>query len=499
MKKTKILLSGVIDYDPIGRHGFSFLNTLRHDPHNEIWLDSDYMPRSRYVKDIGEPEELNFTEDAIEEFDFLIYFHVLGIDLLDRWYAKAASKKAKIKICYPVFDGTVPPLEWIDEINANFDICLSPSEYVAHNLRRYGVTIDCFGLECCVLIEHLLKCRVKKTENFRFGCVSGNDERKNLVFLIECFAETFSKDEHVELFIHSVERPDLLTPFNELENAVEEAAKRSNVILHRGFVSQQQMDAIWETFNAYIIPQKSTGYFTTPLEGLACGVPVILSDIPVHRELLKYVRTERNLFFASHPYYTPEFHFVFDYRNIGVSFSSSHGAYKKILREVYEKRDTLYSDNLISERKEAASLFLPEKLFSKYNWIIHPLRIAHARSVSHVDTEGTFFMSDTLAEKYESFGFGKKYNLEDTYVATNYPEEASPVFQAIEKTAVASQRLYLMKRAKSVDTFVRSKYFEKIKQKAEKYHIKKFPFIAYKFASFCFKVKYFFSSFEKRH
>ena len=500
--KKKILLSGWIDLGPIGRHGLSFINTLKKDPRNEIWLDSDYVEASSLAKIIDDMADIRFTNGKYQEFDFLIYFHVLGITPNDEWYDKALLKNSKIKICYPVFDGTVPPLEWVEKINSNFDICCSPSEYVSHNLRRWGVTIDCFGLECCVLIENILKCKQKKTNKFRFGCISGNEARKNLKFLVKSFAETFSKNEPVELFIHSCDRPNLLTPYNELLDAVEEANKRSNVILHSDFVSQKDMDDIWSSFDAYVIPQRNTGYYTTPLEGLACGLPIILSDIPVHQELAKHIQVKDSLFFAPHPLYVPEFHFVFDYRNIGVSFASSHENYKKYFREIYEKRNILNSQNLVEERKKSAKLFLPENLSKKHNIIIHPSKIALAKTVSHLDADGTFFMSEKLAKKYEAFGFGKFADVKDLYQETIYPEEQDPVFQALERTAVESQKIWLkLYEKRNLVTpqygINDSKWMKKLLRRSETSGVTRLPRFIYKAFSLYCKTKTLFK--RKKH
>lgn len=487
--KTKILLSGWIDLGPIGRHGLSFINTLTQDPQNEIWLDSDYVSPAILKKIIGNIDRINFTDNTIQEFDFLIYFHVLGITPSDEWYNKAISKNSKIKICYPVFDGTVPPLEWIEKINSNFDICCSPSNYVSHNLRRYGVTIDCFGLECCVLIDDLLKCQHKKTNKFRFGCISGNEARKNLKFLIESFSETFSKEDPVELFIHSCDRPNLLIPYDELLATVKNANKKSNVILHSDFVSQEEMNNIWSSFDAYVIPQKNTGYYTTPLEGMACGLPVILSDIPVHREFEKHINPKNNLFFAQHPFYTSEYHFVFDYRNIGVSFSSSKEIYKTIFKEVYKKRESLTTPFLINERRKEVQKFLPENLFKKHNALIHPSKISLANSTSHIDSNGVFFMSERLAKKYEMFGFGKLASIEDLYQETVYPEEQDSVFKALEKTAVESQKIWLKMYKRNINSrndILTSKWMRKLLSRAEKSGVNRLPRFIYKaFSLYC--------------
>ena len=500
--KTTILLAGAWDLGPIGRHGLSFLSTLLKDERNKIYVDIDYTDNKvrKLLKDFLKKDfnRIIFTDKESRnfEFDFLIYFHVLGITPSTNWFECALEKKSKIKICYPVFDGTVPPLEWIDKINNNFDICLSPSEYCAHNLKRHGVNIDCLGLECVVLIDDFLSIQREQKSKFRFGCVSGNEARKNLIFLVKSFAQTFKKDDPVELFIHAVDRPNIITPFNHLLEVVKECQKTANIILSNKFISHSEMLKIWKSFDAYVIPQKNTGYYTTPLEALACGIPVILSDIPVHRELQNYVPQKDNLFFVKHQIYAPEYHFVFDYRNIGVSFDSTEELYKKAFKELYTNRGKLYSSEQITQRKHYASKFTATGLSKKHNIVLHPKNIVISSKFHiSVDTE-TFYMSEKLYKKYANLGFiSDVKNIHNSLKDIDYPEENSPVFQTIEKCAISSQNIWIerynekKKDKGKCNKILDSKWMIKLLGRANKSNINRLPRFIYKFFSLYCKIK----------
>lgn len=52
------------------------------------------------------------------------------------------------------------------------------------------------------------------------------------------------------------------------------------------YVERDQLLALYQGSAALIYPSKWEGFGIPPLESLACGVPVIASDIPVHREVL---------------------------------------------------------------------------------------------------------------------------------------------------------------------------------------------------------------------
>ena len=482
-KYNKILLSGFIDLGPIGRHGLSFISTLTQDKRNIIYIDSDYLLKDskRILRDFF-PEHYKsfiFTDKNTknEKFDFLIYFSfLLGCPDSENWFYKALEKDCKIKICYPVFDGTVPPLEWIDEINANFDLCMSPSDYVAHNLKRNGVNIDCMGLECVVFMDELIAMKPKQTNNnmFRIGCISGFERRKNLEFLVRSFAETFTKDDNIELYIHSVGRDNCILSYSDFEELVIQLNKTCNITLHKKFISHKELMNLWKTFDAYVIPQTNSGYYTTPVEALAIGIPVILSDIPVHRELAAKIEAENNLFLVPHNELIPEYHLAFDYRNIGASFASTTKEYVKVFRQVKEKLGYLNNIDMVVKRKKYANLFSSKYLSNKHNIIFNPSNVAVSNN-THI-SENTLYISQNLANKYLSLNIIDSITKQEdeSFIIKSYPEENSREFKQLELCARTSQQIYLMqKRNKEKDVIntKTKKYIDKLKNLDKKYNI----------------------------
>lgn len=490
--KNKILIAGHVSLDPLGRHAISFLKTLLSNSKNEIYLENSYL-----LKDISTLEEffsddlksgkLKFSDDVKYDFpyDFLIFTDSISLNPSQYWEARLFKRNTKIKICYPVYDGSVPPLHWINVIN-RFDICLCPSEYCAHNLRRYGVTIDCFGLECAVLIEDFLKITpLKKADKtFRFGSIGASDFRKNMPLLMRSFSQAFSKHDDVELFIHSSYGKDITCDDNILK-VYEECKEKSNITLQLKKISHQEMSDLWASFDAYISPQTTTGYFTTPLEACAVGLPVILSDIHPHLELKKFIPESNNLFFVPHNKISTAFHWIFDYRQLGCKFDADEIDYIKVFKSVFEKRKELSAPTLINKRKENAYKISAEALAPLYNYLINPAKIALAKKISHLDVDGIFFMTEELAKKYETLGFGKVQNIKDTYQETYYPEEEASVFQALEKTAVESQMIWL-KKQKVKECIENSKWMKKLLSRAEKSGVTRLPRFVYKaFSLYC--------------
>lgn len=473
MKNVKILVSGMIDLQTIGRQVVGFVGALLHDRRNEVYLDELW-----FHKDTIETLENIWGKELIKnvkrskdlpsdyEYDFLVYPWIFGYAFSDK-FSKMLEHKAKIKICYPVYDGSVPPLEWVDVINKNFDICVCPSDYCAHNLKRYGVTRDCFGLELVVLIDGFSKiCKKKKHKKTRFGCLSASENRKNLPLLIESFQKAFGDKDDVELVLKTTDRRDAFASIQDLENIVSSCGK--NVVLETKFLSHSEMEDLISSFDVYVNPQKTVGFYTSSIEMMALGIPQILSDIPVHKEVEKFISADNNIIFIPHNQMEFEFHAAFDYRLLGARFQGKIDDYVQAFRYFYENRGLFLTDELVRERKKVAAEFF-QKTIKKYNQMIHPNNAALSER-SYIEND-TFFMSKCLLKKYINM-------YEDLHICKNkqvspeklYDEEMSPLFQAIENISVRDQNLYLGEQ---------DKYANKIRKLSQERGIK-IPYFLYK-------------------
>lgn len=450
MKKRTILLAGHCSLDPLGRHIISFIKSLLENNSATIviersYLLNEYTTLNQLFKNEISNGIVKFDTDFPSDFlyDFLIFTDSISLLPYQHWEKRLLNYNAKIKICYPVYDGSVPPLHWIEIINESYDICLCTSEYCAHNLKRYGVSIDCFCLECSVLIEDFLNIKKQYATHkpFRFGSIGASDFRKNLPLLIRSFNKAFSKNDNVELFIHSSYGKDI-TCKDDLHKTYEEVTKQaSNIILQTKLISHDEMIKLWASFDAYISPQTTTGYFTTPLEACAVGIPVILSDIHPHKELKKFVDTKNNLFFVKHDKISPAFHWVFDYRMLGCKFDGNEQKYIEAMQYVYEHREELKSERLVQARKHYAEQLCAKKLAFKYQTLVSPEQIAISE-YPHIEGN-TFFMSKALSKKYaREFSIYPTVATE-TYTPTVYPEEDLTEFKVIEECSVQQQQIFL--------------------------------------------------------
>ena len=104
-------------------------------------------------------------------------------------------------------------------------------------------------------------------------CVSSIDPRKNFARLIEaCQGLTAAK-----LYI--------VGNYNRVFSEQEQLTSTSEHIHFLGRVSDQELVKLYNQAACFIFPSLYEGFGLPPLEAMACGCPVLVSDIPVEREI----------------------------------------------------------------------------------------------------------------------------------------------------------------------------------------------------------------------
>ena len=71
-----------------------------------------------------------------------------------------------------------------------------------------------------------------------------------------------------------------------LEQCVENSAILKNKVIFTGTLQRDEVYSLMHKVNAMVIPSLYEGFCNALFEGLVCGVPVLVSDIPVFNELL---------------------------------------------------------------------------------------------------------------------------------------------------------------------------------------------------------------------
>ena len=136
---------------------------------------------------------------------------------------------------------------------------------------------ECISVIYNAIDENLFKpltsdIRHQTSESFVL-CVSSIDPRKNFARLIEaCQGQTGAK-----LYI--------VGKYNRVFSQDMELDTTSDHIHFLGRVSDEELVRLYNEASCFVFPSLYEGFGLPPLEAMACGCPVLVSDIPVEREV----------------------------------------------------------------------------------------------------------------------------------------------------------------------------------------------------------------------
>lgn len=109
------------------------------------------------------------------------------------------------------------------------------------------------------------------------------EKKKNTVTLIEAFA--LFMEENPDSPMHLVLIGDAGYGYDEVKYVIEEFDLSDRVIMP-GWLDEVDLPAIFNAASAFVFPSKHEGFGIPVLQALACGIPAIISDLPVLREVV---------------------------------------------------------------------------------------------------------------------------------------------------------------------------------------------------------------------
>ncbi len=108
--------------------------------------------------------------------------------------------------------------------------------------------------------------------------IAGFDRRKNLSVLIEAFARVLPRiDWPLSLVIGGAPHSGNQHVFPDLRPLVARLGLETRVVF-TGKVSDEERRALYQAASVYATPSLYEGFGLTPLEAMACGVPVVVAD-----------------------------------------------------------------------------------------------------------------------------------------------------------------------------------------------------------------------------
>ena len=102
----------------------------------------------------------------------------------------------------------------------------------------------------------------------------GDDPRKNLKSLIGAFDEIVQDIPHDLVLVGPINKKNLT---NIVKNQHNSNILRDRIILP-GYVNDKDLPVLYSSASAFVFPSLYEGFGLPPLEAMACGVPVIVSD-----------------------------------------------------------------------------------------------------------------------------------------------------------------------------------------------------------------------------
>lgn len=215
---------------------------------------------------------------AEDEFDSLIYF------LVDPHHHKRVEIKAKKHIFYTVWSHQNYPCNWAIGLN-QFDEVWTPSQANADAIAKTGlctkeVKVVPHGYEPTVFYP-------KPNDNkvFRVGMCNSICNFKGADLAIAAFLETFNPSDPVELVMQSTNttrnnKGDKHGLYYEEYIAIlnEYPDKQLKTFYYQKDCNIVEMAEFYHSCNLILSPHRGDGFGMVPLEALACGVPVIVSE-----------------------------------------------------------------------------------------------------------------------------------------------------------------------------------------------------------------------------
>jgi len=163
------------------------------------------------------------------------------------------------------------------------DLILTPTKAIKAEIEQYAPNVSApihafyNGVDASAFNK---KAAISQPQPSYLLTVGAIERRKNIEVMLEMMA--LLKDTSISLYILGGIRDRAY--FDELQTYIKQLNLTSRVH-YLGFQDEAALIQRYQQASAFITASKDEGFNIPPLEAMACDVPVICSDIPVHQEL----------------------------------------------------------------------------------------------------------------------------------------------------------------------------------------------------------------------
>jgi autotransporter strand-loop-strand O-heptosyltransferase len=194
------------------------------------------------------------------------------------------------KIAYNVWESTLQPQEFFNKL-LEFDELWVPSQWQKDVTIKQGYPSDRIkvipeGVSDEFFPNPQVKHELTSDGRFNFFIAGRWDYRKSTKEMIECFLETFDKDEPIDLII-SVDNPHARDGFKTTEDRLDYYGLNDERIKVLHFPSRNEYIDILKSCNAFLSCARSEGWNIPLIEAMACGIPSIYSNCSGQLEFAK--------------------------------------------------------------------------------------------------------------------------------------------------------------------------------------------------------------------
>ncbi len=182
---------------------------------------------------------------------------------------------------WTTFETSEIPIEWRAPLNSDYQAIFVPHEYVRQAFLNSGITTPIHVIHMGFKKLRRTKPINKEKNKLKLGIVGYFTPRKNLPLLCEAVNQLNNENIQIELSIQATSRME-----PHIESALAPYSQSAHIqINYTRRMSDEELAAWYSSIDAYCYPSSAEGWSMTPRESLYLGIPTIISDIEVHKEL----------------------------------------------------------------------------------------------------------------------------------------------------------------------------------------------------------------------
>jgi glycosyltransferase involved in cell wall biosynthesis len=189
----------------------------------------------------------NFTQNSRSRFKSIIN----SIDRHQDWIT-CISENTKHDFCN--YTGMNPERVFVTPLAASDNFYpVTDLEIICQKLRQYQIPEQPYLLSLCTL-----------------------EPRKNLSFLLQCFAQLLAQDPSLDINLVLVGVSGWKN--NDIFQTVQSNPFLKSHVIFTGYIPDRDLSAIYSGALAFVYPSLYEGFGLPPLEAMQCGTPVITSN-----------------------------------------------------------------------------------------------------------------------------------------------------------------------------------------------------------------------------